>query len=356
MDPGAQQLVRRLQEAGLFALQSLPGDGGLRAYDWEKMAPQLPPETQELWRFFLIGGSLPVPRLQQLAGEGAVGFLRAHNLLRDDNGSVSLGPLSLVYYKRLAFFIERSAQPRSYFGEDTKALMTLLPVNFERGRCLGLYPGSGAQVLPLAGSPHVQFTFAGGQYQPEVVKANLLMNGAEISPRFLKIAGRSKTAYEVMVAAPPSTFEPPGVPMPALIAGGRDGLGCVRKVLDTAESALIDAGELCMIFIFYAVKDNVAAREKLKGFLDGRRLDYRVVLCSKHSLEPGVPVFNMLLGSAAAGRPQEAPAIAEKMARHLKNLEVDTAYLVKGTFRKTAGTPRRELIDFSELYYGAWTF
>jgi hypothetical protein len=356
MKSAGSALVDRLQRAGLLAILSLPGDGGLRAYDWEKMVPQLPAATQELWRFFLLGAGLPVSRLRELLGDAAIDFLRAHRLCGGDNGEISLGSLSLVYYKRMCFFIERSSQPRAYFGEDTKALLTLLPAGLKTGRCLCLYPGTGAQILPLAAGREIEFTFAGGQYDRGILEANLQMNGGTGKARFLKSLPKGTGNYDLIVAAPPSTFEPPGVKMPKMVAGGRDGLRWVREVLSVGEKSLTADGELCVIFIFYGPKDSAVAKEKLKGFLDDRALDYRLILCSKHSLEPGVPVFNMLLGTAAASKPQDAPKIAEKMTRHLRGLGVDTAYLVKATFRPRATEAQREMVDFSDLYYGSWTF
>jgi hypothetical protein len=355
MKSAGEMLVNRLQQAGLLAVLSLPGDGGLRAYDWEKMLPQIPTGLAELWRFFLLGGALPTSRLVELAGDSSLEFLKRHRLCTETAGRLSLGTLSLVYFKRMCFFIERTARPRAYFGEDTKALMTLLPAGLEKGKCLACYPGTGAQVLPLAGSHEVEFSFAHGQFEPGIIQANLEMNGGGPGV-FPKSISRARRCYDLIIAAPPSTFEPPGVKMPALVAGGRDGLKRVGEVLSLASKALAPAGELCMIFIFYGPRDSAAANEKLRAFLDPKGLDYQIILCSKHSLEPGVPVFNMLLGSAAADRPQQAPQIAEKMARHLKRMAVDTAYLVKARFRLPAEPNRREIIDFSDLYYGSWTF
>ena len=40
---------------------------------------------------------------------------------------MSLGSLSLVSYRNRCFLVDRGATPKAYFGDDTKALMTLLP-------------------------------------------------------------------------------------------------------------------------------------------------------------------------------------------------------------------------------------
>lgn len=356
MKTEATILLRRLEAAGFFAAYGLLGDGNFRPYDWEKMAGQLPEDTQALWRFFLLGGGVPEARLRQLLGAPALDFLNEHKLCGHANGELNLGSLSLLSYRASTFFVERTAMPRAYFGEDTKALMSLVP-RIEAGKCLCLYPRSGAAVLPLVAHSPVEMTFSRGRYSREILQANLLLNEAQASPRFLSSASaETKEMYNVVIAAPPSTFEPAGIKMPEPIGGGRDGLKYVRDVLAKSEKLLLPEGSLLMTFMYFSASDSKVMKESLGAVLGKYDLDYRLMICGKHLMEPGVPVFNMIFSLATSGKPAAAENVAKRMVSHVKRMKFEAAYLVKGWFSPKSRLVRREIIDYSDLYYGSWTF
>jgi hypothetical protein len=356
MKPDAAILLRRLETAGFFANYGLLGDGNFRPYDWEKMAAQLPGELQGLWRFFLLGSRVPTAQLRELLGERAAGCLKELNVCQGANGEMTLGSLSLVTYRGNTFLVDRGATPKAYFGDDTKALMTLLPKR-DHCKCLCLYSNSSVAMLPLASRSQVEITYACGPHHRDVVEANLCLNEAQAAPRFQsRLAGRDKGRYDVVVASCPSTFEPPGIKMPPAIAGGRDGLKHFRELLAKGSRVLAPDGCLLTTFLYFSQADSKVMREKLAGLIEPHGLGYRLLVCSKHLMQPGVPVFNMLFGLATAGKPAAAEAIAKKMLSHVRTMKFEAAYLIKGKFLRAAAAAPREIIDYSDTYYGSWTF
>ena len=349
-------LLRRLETADYFVNYGLLGDGNFRPYDWEKMAGLLTGDFQELWRFFLLGGRLSSTRLRELLGGAAFDCLMELNVCQSRNREVTLGSLSLVSYRGNTFLVDRGNSPRAYFGDDTKALMTLLPKR-EQGQCLCLYSNSSVAMLPLASRSQIQITYACGPHNGELVEANLRLNNAGAAPRFQpRPAVRDSGKYDVIVAACPSTFEPPGIKMPAPIAAGRDGLKYLKELLAQGSRLLSAEGCLLTTFLYFSEADSQIMREQLARLIEPHGLGYRLVICSKHLMQPGVPVFNMLFGLATAGRADAAEATAKKMLKHVRTMKFEAAYLIKGKFLPAAASAPREIIDYSDTYYGSWTF
>jgi len=234
--------------------------------------------------------------------------------------------------------------------------MSLTPP-LEEGKCLCLYPGSGAAVLPIATGTRVETTFALGSYNEDIIRANLELNEASGEHSFLKALGPTvKGPYDVIFAAPPSAFEPAEIKMPKFIAGGKDGLKFVRQVLSKSEKLLAPGGKLLMTFMFFSESDSKVMRERLKSFLDETGLGYTAIVSGKHLMQPGVPIFNMMFGAVATGKEAAGEVIATQMLNHVKEMKFEAAYLIKGTFQSMAENVPRELVDYSELYYGAWSF
>ena len=184
-----------------------------------------------------------------------------------------------------------------------------------------------------------------------------VLSGAPFTNSFLPSASAENTAsYDVVVAAPPSTFEPPGIRMPEAIGGGRDGLKHVRDVLAKSETLLSPEGALLMTFMFFSTTDSKVMKESLRAVLGKYGLSYSLMICSKHLMQPGVPVFNMMFSLATSGKPAAAEAVAKRMLNHVKTMKFEAAYLVKGRFSLKPRPVLREIIDYSDLYYGSWTF
>ncbi len=356
MKNGAHILLSRLEAAGILALYSLLGDGNSRPFDWDKMASAMSGDTALLWRFMYTGGRLSPAKAETLLGGEALEFLRDHKLCRKVKGEWTLGSVSLVTFRGVALFIERAVMPAGYFGEDTKALMALAP-KVTTGKCLCLYPGSGAGVLPAIANSEVETTFALGQYNRELIQANLLLNDAQGESRFVgSVALARKDKFDLIVAAPPSVFEPGGVKMPPLIAGGADGLKYVRQVLGDAGKLLVKDGRLVMTFMWFGQADANKFRQELAAFLRRWVLEYRVIISSKHLMQPGVPMFNMLFSSAAAGKHASPNTVAKRLLAYTKAKKFEAAYLIRAAFTNCRGRASGEIIDFSDLYYGAWMF
>lgn len=363
MNRSSDILLQRLECMGFFALYSLLGDGNYRPYDWGKMAGQLTGEAQKLWQFFLLGTPLARSVLVKLVGKDALRFLEDSRLCHPERGGLSLGSFSLVTWRGAVFFIERGPAPRAYFGDDTKALMSLLPRR-ESGRCLCLYPNTGVAVLPAAAASHVDIGFSEGPHHEDVIRANLLLNRAGGRVNFER---QAKAGYDLILAACPSTFEPPGVKMPAGLGGGRDGRKHLGKLLTLAAKSLTPEGTLFTTFLFFAENDSKAMRANLERFLAPSGLGWRLIVCSKHLMQPGIPVFNMLFTVAAANKSntpgslgpelaKNTEAVARKILGHVQTMHFEAGYLIKGRFFRQGSSPSREIIDFSDLYYGSWTF
>jgi hypothetical protein len=356
MNESAHQLLQRIETAGLADVYNLLGEGNTRAHDWEKMAPALPGETQALWRFFMLGRPLPAQRAARLLGKEALGFLQRHKLCRAADGELTLGDLSLLSFRGTRFFAERSPFGRSCFSDDTRALMTLVPRR-ERGTCLSLYPGSGASVLPLASRSTVEVSFLHGPVNRGLIRANLELNAAGASPRFLALERCPNPGpYDVIAASPPCGLEVSGGRLAAWMSGGRDGRQRLREVLDLAEKALAPGGTLAMTFLFFSDPDPKAMEEQLRAFLGKSGLSWSLTVCSKHFLEPGAPVFNTLLNAAVGGKAAGAAKVLKKLLRHLRRLKFGAVYLIKGRFSRAPAPVRREMANYSEMYYGAWVF
>lgn len=299
---------------------------------------------------------MPSARLRELLGGRAHESLRRLDVCEGANGEMKLGSLSLVTYRGNTFFVDRGATPKAYFGDDTKALMTMLPKR-EKAKCLCLYSNTSLALLPLASRSEVEITYACGPHDRTMVQANLCLNGALGDCRFVPgFPAKRRAAFDLIVASCPSTFEPPGIKMPRTIAGGRDGQKHLRELLAKGGRLLAPDGSLLTTFLFFAEADSKGMHEKLARLIEPHRLGYRLVVCSKHLMQPGIPVFNMLFGLATAGRPNAAEAIAKKMLNYVRTMKFEAAYLIKGRFVPGSGSAPQEIIDYSDTYYGSWTF
>jgi hypothetical protein len=61
----------------------------------------------------------------------------------------------------------------------------------------------------------------------------------------------------------------------------------------------------------------------------------------------------MLFSLATAGQ-SDPEAIAKKMMNHVAAMKYEAAYLVK--LKMTRDTTRNHIFDYSDAYYGSWTF
>ena len=356
MNEDANQLLGRIEAAGLGDIYNLLGEGNIRAHDWEKMASVLPEDTRILWRFLMLGGPLTVEQGDRWLGREGLGFLQRHRLCGAAESGLTLGRLSLFSFRGTRFFAERNPFGRACFSDDSRALMTMVP-RLEEGTCLSLYPGSGASVLPLASRSRVEVSFAKHLANRGLIRANLELNGAEASPRFLAAdRGPKPRSYDVIVASPPCGLEVPGGRLAGWMSGGRDGRARLREVLSLAEKSLAANGTLAMTFLFFSDPEPKVMEEQLRAFLGRSELGWNLTVCSKHFLEPGSPVFNMLFSATVGEKAGGAAVILKKMLSRLKRMKFRAVYLIKGRFSRTPAPARREVVNYSEMYYGAWVF
>jgi hypothetical protein len=234
--------------------------------------------------------------------------------------------------------------------------MTLVPRR-EQGTCLSLYPASGASVLPLASRSAVEVSFSNGPLNRGLISANLELNGAGANPRFLALDRRSNPGpYDVIVASPPCGLEVTGARLAAWMSGGRDGRQRLREVLDLGQKALAPGGTLVMTFLFFSDPEPKAMEEQLRAFLGKSGLSWGLTVCSKHFLEPGAPVFNMLLSATVGRKAAGAAEVLKKLLRHLRRMKFGAVYMIKGRFSRRPAPTQRQIVNYSEIYYGAWVF
>jgi hypothetical protein len=354
-DHGARALLRRLDETAFFADYSLLGDGNIRHYDWEKLGAKMTGLEKGLWRFLLLGETMPVAEVKEMLGSAAMQFLIRHKLCLITGGKASMGDARLLRYWGRSFFIERGIVALSYVGEDTKALAATVPQMTE-GRCLSLYTAGGLEVLPLAAGSNVKINFASLKASPNVLRANLELAAGAEAPERWQFSSNGAGSYDLIVSSPPSCFQPAGMKMAKFASGGPDGLRCVRKVLEAASTELAPDGLALTTFIFFAEAEAAPMERKLRAFLDTYGLDYLVAVSSKLLMEPGVPVFNLLVASyVLPGTPDMAKVMGKTMA-HIRKHNFGAAHLVKARLWKPRGkTPERQIVNYSDSYYGMWT-
>ena len=355
-NPDAAALLQCLYETSYFDLLNLLGEGALRPYDWEKMAPKLSGHTLEIWKFFLLGEKLPQNTLSRLLGAAALRFLTSHKLCRVSGGKHSLGTLSLISHQGRAIFVDRHAPPKVYFGNDTRALLTMVRPP-DQGACLCLHPSSGGEVLPLTANPGLSVDIANVDYQRGIIEATLALNAVAPNWRFLKSARDCRPgAYQLVLGSVPSYFATPGLRLPREVAGGGDGLALVREALSVGAKALAPEGELFLTFLFFAEPEPKAMKQQLCAVGEKSGFDYSFIVSSKLLMEPGLPLFNQMAVLAAKINRLPPQTVFDKMLRHIHRKKFGAVYLVRGRFTRSAQPVRQRFVDYSGLYYGGWTF
>ena len=353
---GAKALLARIEETGFIAHYSMLGDGNIRQYDWEKLEAKLTGLEKGLWKFLLLGEPISRSEASRLLGKSALNFLLEHKLCTTVKGKLSMGNLRLVRLWGMTFFVERGIPMLAYLGDDTKALLAIVP-SLARGRCLSLYTAGGVEVMPLIAGAKVEINFAELKANEGILRANLELNSARESSKPWQLSRNGSGSYDLIVSNPPCYIQAPGVKLPKYVAGGPDGLKCVRRVLEAARKELAPGGQMLMTFAFYADMDSPVMEERLRAVLDPYGLNYLVAVSSKLMMEPGVPIFNHLITTAHAGSPQGVEAVVHKTMKHIQRKKLNGAHLLTARFWKSEGDkPLERLItNYSDFYYGTWT-
>lgn len=356
MKDGAVPLLKAIRASGMVDHYVLLGEGNMRRWDWEKIADRLEGRTQDLWRFLLLGEKWPKAKAERLLGRQAVGFLTRHKLCRLEKGHYTLGSKCLLSFRDHLFFADMGSGQRTMFSDETRALISLLP-RMKKGRCLCLYPSTGAEVLPLAAGSRVQVCFLQADRKSPLLGANLEMDAGQ-TPEFITKAEARKGPFDLMTATPASCVVVPGLPLPKSMAGGEDGCDWIREALKLARSALAPKGRLVQVFLYFADTDSAAMETQMRELLAPFGLSYRLLVTGKMLLEPGVPIFNQLVALSAHFSPKKKPedVVAEVLA-YMKEKNYGAVYLVKGIFTRPGREGvRGEITNYSDDYYGAWTF
>ena len=358
MTDGAIPLIEKVRRHGVVDHYVLLGEGNMRRWDWEKMSPRLQGDARVLWRFLLLGEKIPEADALRLMGKEALGFLTRHKLSQSENGQVTLGSACLMSFRDHLFFADMGSQGRTLFSDETRALISMLP-KLEKGRCLSLYPTTGAEVLPLVSRPEVEVAFLQGERNRPLLEANLEMGTVGKKHEFITKARACKSAFDLILASPPSCISVPGIPLPNYVSGGTNGWRWVKECLDIAGKALTPSGEMDMVFMFFSQAQSSEMEPHLQSMLEPCGLNYRLLIPSKMLLEPAVPIFNQLVALSAhfsKNKKQNPEEIVKKVLAYLKSQKYGAVYLVKGIFSKPNGPVQRELTNYSDDYYGSWTF
>src|SRR6185437_6776571 len=144
----------------------------------DKFGAKLSGLEKGLWKFLLLGEAMTKTEAGELLGKSALKFLLRHELCTTANGKISLGTLRFVRFWGMPMFIERGVVAPSFIGEDTKALVSILP-RMKEGRCLSLYTAGGLEVMPLVPGSNMEMTFADVKIDKRVLSANLELNHIE---------------------------------------------------------------------------------------------------------------------------------------------------------------------------------
>lgn len=357
MKDGAVPLLKKIRSVGMLQHYVLLGEGNMRRWDWEKIAGKLQGETRDFWKFFLLGEKFPEAEVVKMLGKEALGFLSRHQLCKQADGQVTLGTACLLSYRDHLFFADMGTADRTLFSDENRALITLLP-KLTEGRCLSLYPTTGAEVLPIAVNPGVQVYFLQSDSKRNLLEANLEMGTPVKNYQFISKAQALKTQFDLIMASPPSCISVKGLPLPATVAGGPDGLRWVKECIRIAEKALGPHGEMAMIFMFFSDSESAAMEKHLHSEFDPFGLNYRMMVTSKMLLEPGVPIFNQLVGLSGYfnGKNLTGEVVVAKVMDYLKAKKYTGVYLIKAVFTKPNGSVHHEITNYSDDYYGTWTF
>ncbi len=353
---GAKALLKRIEETAFFDHYSLLGDGNVRQHDWLKLSAKMTGLEKGLWKFLLLGEALTPVEATELLGAPGLNFLRRHKLCSASQGKISMGAVRLVRYWGMSFFIERGPVALSYIGDNTKALLAVVP-NLNRGRCLSLYTGCGLEVMPLVAGAKVEINFAGTSANANILRANLELNAAEEKASSWQFSRNGRGSYDLIVSSPPCYFQAPGVKMAKFANGGADGLKYVRKFLEAASTELAPGGLALITFAFFAEVEAAAMEQRLRALLDPYGLNYLVAVTSKLLMESGVPIFNHLVTSTVISGEAEVPAMLGKTMRHIQRHKFAAAHLLKARFWKpVSGQPLdQQITNYSDSYYGMWT-
>jgi hypothetical protein len=355
MTDGAIPLIEKVRSAGVVDHYVLLGEGNMRRWDWEKMSPKMSGDTRTLWRLLLLGEKVAAADAEKILGKRALGFLSRHKLCHSENGQVSLGGACLLMYRNFLFFADTSTMQRTLFSDETRALISLLP-DLKKGRCLCLYPSTGAEILPLAAQPGVEVVFLQNERKRTLLGANLEMAAGK-KPVFVTKAAAVKGKFDLITAWPPSCISVPGMPLPDYLGGGPDGCHWVRDALEIARKALAPDGRMAMVFTFFSDNQSPTMEAQMRSMLEPFGLSYRMLISSKMLLEPGVPMFNQLVALSAHFTKEKKPetVVADIMA-YLKEKQYSAVYLVKAVFTRPGDEGRKEEItNYSDDYYGGWT-
>jgi hypothetical protein len=265
-----------------------------------------------------------------------------------------MGTLRLVRVWGMTFFLERGIATPAYLGDDTKTLLAMVPT-LARGRCLSLYSAGGIEVMPLVAKARLNFALP--KANPAVLQANVELNSAQTGAIPASFGRNGGGSYDLIVSSPPCYIQGRGVKLPKHVAGGSDGLTCVRKVLEAAQKELLPDGQALMTFVFFAEMDSATMEQRLRTTLDPYGLNYLVTVSSKLAMEPGAPVFNHLISSANPRSAQEVEKLVHRTMAHIRRHKFGAAHLLTARLWKSkSGEPLdQQITNYSDTYYGSWT-
>jgi len=357
MNDGAIPFTEKVRRAGVVEHYLLLGEGNMRRWDWEKMSAKLHGDTLALWRFLLLGQKVPEAEAETLLGKQALGFLTRHKMCKVENGELSLGSACLLSYRDHLFFADMGSAARTLFSDETRALISLIP-RLDKGRVLSLYPTTGVEVLPLISKGNVEVAFLEEEKERTLLEPNLELGAAGRKHSYITKAKAKKSQFDLILSSPPSCIAVPGISLPAYVAGGPDGWKWVNESLRIAEKSLAPGGSMVMVFMFFAKAESKDMEPQLRAKLEPYELDYRLMIPSKMLMEPGVPIFNQLVAiSGYFSKSTNAESVIKRVLTFLKKREYGAVYLVKAVFtRPTEGERRRDITNYSDDYYGTWTF
>lgn len=347
------QLLTRASNLGVQGTYLAFGDGNLRTWDWEHVSTLMSGDLQAAWKFLMLHGGLTRRAAEQLLGAGVVKALVDAGIGKATRTGVKLGQTVLLNYQQRGFFAELSADPKAVFSEDAKAIISALPRRDYR-RCLSVYSGCGIEALVLQHRRGSKVVFVNPEADPRYLEASWNLNGLESELGFAKAKRLPKgDRYDLILARIPSWSLPADYAPAMFCPGGEDGTreldACVGLVGERLESG----GTCCFTCILYGVDSVGPAWTRLAGVAAKAGLELHGLCSSRQSLEPGVPLFNHLVGFLEQRTRRPVREIVEKLVNHFCDRRYAHAYFVRG--RAVRGAGSGTMLDLSDRYYGNWS-
>lgn len=347
-------LIPVLERTGYLQNYLTFGEGNQRAWDWQKTSKTLAGASKILWEAFLLGQPVDLKTLTRSVPSELIDRCHQLDLCRLRDGTVEFGGNRLLACFRHWFFCDREIPSRSYFGEDSRALMALVPA-LKQGRALCLNAETGVELPVLGAATGVDLVIQTSKRSSRYVQANLELNAASPATRLVVGSAVPEESFDLIAGRFPAFVQPEGLRLPESVAGGEDGMGRLREAIELTGKRLSKEGSFAFVGLLYGGEDSGDVADRFKKLCVSNGLSGGLTLTSKLAMEMGVPVLNQTISHLESGTKLSRQEIYERTIAHLKAKGLTHVYMAKGlAWRVRRGRPGFTH-DLSPHYYGTWS-